>query len=606
MRETGPVAKRVPQGGGSYLGLARTLLGQLKARMGDAPSGWWRRVLPDGTEIRVASLHGQKMLSIRPRGTGSGEEDIANVAFIPMHLTPAGEECPFAPWPSVWHKGCAESTWEVFGAPLQDEAGVDINFPLGTAYEAGIRPIDDAYEFREPNPNTSAWVCTVGGMGGFGAKRGQPANFGSQHWRGLNAFDIVSWDGPYSRYAYYSPVTSLFGGWQQCSGGSPALDGVNIIASTKVYHKLSVLLDLVEHVPAYTGLAGGVFVVGAGIHHTAAGESFLYVAVLEEPWRICNYTAPHELAIVKARIVRGDETYTRATGEIPMVVARYKTSDLERYTEHAPYPEITFGLMTGVYFNASGTKAVCTIGAQRLMAYDSALGHRDRRSVYLAHYDISNFTPFTDERIHAGFTTGAVGALQTVSFAADYVGDELVYLRADEQGFIQPGSWSASPAYNSLRVYSSDGKMSWTTSPGAMALLFVDMRYQAMVVAQPAGGGTEYVLVHGRGAVERTTLPALDPGIWSLSLTPSPGLGTGLDPQRDSACIIPPHIHNYTEAFRGWVFTTPELFCYSVAIGFPGDIRWCTWSQLGVIQDAAPRVLQREDTSYIMGVLSPV
>lgn len=67
MRETGIVALRGGPGKEDYNLFGRKMLAQLKARMKTTGqrSGWWRRVLPDGTKISVATIYGQDFIHIR-------------------------------------------------------------------------------------------------------------------------------------------------------------------------------------------------------------------------------------------------------------------------------------------------------------------------------------------------------------------------------------------------------------------------------------------------------------------------------------------------------------------------------------------------------------
>lgn len=71
MRETGPVAKRYTPGGEKYITQARTFLAEMKARLAKGvKSGWWHRVLVDGTEILVMTSYGRDRFYITTGAVG--------------------------------------------------------------------------------------------------------------------------------------------------------------------------------------------------------------------------------------------------------------------------------------------------------------------------------------------------------------------------------------------------------------------------------------------------------------------------------------------------------------------------------------------------------
>lgn len=105
MRETGPVRKGVlDDGSAPYLSFARTLLGQLKHHMraGGLAQSSRSVVLADGTQITVASRHGQDSLNIVvPPAIVAARRQFASVLHVPMY-TPIYPEVP-APPPLTQH-----------------------------------------------------------------------------------------------------------------------------------------------------------------------------------------------------------------------------------------------------------------------------------------------------------------------------------------------------------------------------------------------------------------------------------------------------------------------------------------------------------------------
>lgn len=163
MRETGPVAKRVPQGGEKYLGLARTLLGQLKARMGGVPSGWWRKTLPDGTEIRVASIHGQDFVHVvtPSRGVSSAPSTLymdsgylvpGNFAWLDPEVIEPGtlyQSDNTATWQAMW-------SGPRYGTTFKPVEGVD-----------GAAPPCLTYDPANATMKAACWDKTANHVGGL-------------------------------------------------------------------------------------------------------------------------------------------------------------------------------------------------------------------------------------------------------------------------------------------------------------------------------------------------------------------------------------------------------------------------------------------------------
>jgi hypothetical protein len=125
MRETGPVRKDIsgdPEAAAPYMGMARTLLGKLKARMaaGGLAQLSHAQELPDGTVISVMSRHGQDTVRIFAAvPPGRADHPGGEQPWTPPREDWAPDEPviepPVIPQPYMWVG--ARYRWEDYGDP---------------------------------------------------------------------------------------------------------------------------------------------------------------------------------------------------------------------------------------------------------------------------------------------------------------------------------------------------------------------------------------------------------------------------------------------------------------------------------------------------------
>jgi hypothetical protein len=250
----------------------------------------------------------------------------------------------------------------------QDEE--KINGLLGTEYSTTI--VGREGDHRERKPAECGWLADWDkATGEWTATRGHTGYFGMQNWIGKATEaeqkaekprkDVLSWDGPRSRYG----VPSSFG--IAARGG-------------RVYHRLRILCDLLHPDYKPDDIYSDVSTVGAAIHHTSDGTYLYQVAYsLNVPLRVFRWTIVSSGS--EDEKDEFDDRYTISQEGPPDLIA---SIDLQ-----SPFrsPQVMWEMKTGVFFNESGTSAVCTIGTTHMSGSDG-----DR--TYLVHYSVGGGTTF--------------------------------------------------------------------------------------------------------------------------------------------------------------------------------------------------------------------
>jgi len=218
------------------------------------------------------------------------------------------EESGFAFVPSLWSGSDARITW---GEPFLDSDEEEINPPLGTP--GGASPAWSA----SPQPSSD----------GYKVAQGKPDNIGNRNWVGLSpARDILSWDGAPSRVydKLIAAQNTKYPAWQgSWTGGS------------RVYHKFRVLVDLAqESVSSFTLVCGAAALVG-----TSGPEKLLVVCSDQ-------YSKGQSFKLYSWPI----SSKYQKTGPATLLFSTTAADDSCAVTDW--------------YFNASGSKAVCTLRNQ--------------------------------------------------------------------------------------------------------------------------------------------------------------------------------------------------------------------------------------------------
>jgi hypothetical protein len=255
------------------------------------------------------------------------------------------------------------------GTPEEEK----VNGLLGTEYSTTIQGREG--DHRERKPAECGWLADWDKKTGeWTATRGHTGYFGIMNWIGkpteaeLNAGkprkDIVSWDGPRSRYA--KPSSFGIGG----RGG-------------RVYHRLRILCDLLHPDYKPDDIYSDVSTVGAAIHHDGEG-AWLYQAAysLNVPIRIFKW----KLAKSGAEDEKDefDDRYVVSQEGPPELIA---SIDLQEPFMTGTGAHYLWEMKTGFFFNESGTRAVCTIGTVPMSGSE---GNR----TYLVKYSISGGVAF--------------------------------------------------------------------------------------------------------------------------------------------------------------------------------------------------------------------
>ena len=199
-----------------------------------------------------------------------------------------------------------------FGSPFTTNDGAEINPPLGT--ELGGTPV---------------WTMTNKGKQ-ISIEKGKSANYGNQNWISKDS-EVISWDGPPGRthdhaFASRNPEEYPYNVFQNFRQ--------RWMTSGKVYHKLSVILELSSQP------AAGIYsqVLGAGVRIDSLGQRWLMIVGAEKFFEIG--------AVHRIMQVRLDESY-EVVGSLEIVMSYAIPAGL--------------GAISHWLFSESGEKAVLSI-----------------------------------------------------------------------------------------------------------------------------------------------------------------------------------------------------------------------------------------------------
>jgi hypothetical protein len=162
-----------------------------------------------------------------------------------------------------------------------------------------------------------------------------PGNFGVQNWVGHDEYDVLSWDGPTSRFFEAEGAAYVF-------------------YRRRIYHHMEICADFEPYVASEGWDIWNIS--GAGIRKEAE-DTWLYV-ITKSSDRLTLRAFRWRIAKVESEIETNTfETVYRTAGD-PILLHTYSL-----YADHVSDGAVSTA-RTGFYFNASCSEAVCTIGSE--------------------------------------------------------------------------------------------------------------------------------------------------------------------------------------------------------------------------------------------------